>query len=1018
MLRLSALCVLAMWLGLSQLEPAAASEPAPGEARGLRVWSQAQQAIEHAADEVEASRQAISKRVKNSNPVRKQAHSPAPARRQEPAEATMPAPRVTRKGDKKHQPQHPSDEHEHEDAGRRAEPTVDAASPSRQQLTAALDTLGVQSPYDLSGSGRYLVATERGGIGLALCDLHAPRRVHRLKNSNHGYSLVAISPDARWIVAVREDDADQIDLWRADNGHHVRVLKVAGGPKEKLEFIAGGSQLRVTSQGGAGVVLAIPSGAQTGGSGIAGGRGSFPGLGAMPRGSATPAIRPEEMSSDESTSDAMRSDESGSDEPSAEQRVEEFTSQGAEAPSPSIAMPASPPSAIAAPEPAESAAPEAPTLGSPAPQAPRATVRSMPRMAPSARPQAAEPRMAEPSVAAPEETFELAPAAPVPRDIAPPRSPRATGSAAPQMPAPPPVVAAPSPDSFPRDEPSTAAPAPTAKPPATASAAPRAAMRREPVEEAPSTTFGHVGSALPQGAGPDLSAKSGGGGPSVPSAGGSATAQGEPTPADPSTAPREEASSAEPAAEPGAAAPEESGGSFAIVAEPEETEPSDVAAPTEASPSDAEPTDAEPDASAQPPAAPAKKDPSSVKVHYATNRNRLADADRQWLVYFQSFFSSLPAFVIYALVILAVLVFPWFGKRSWATLALVSGAILLCAMASLEAYVRSSLRDELTGELYGSRVTELSYGVCEVSVPLPKNRERGEVNRPVSVWVFQAPENPEKHFMLKHVDEYADKDTFYRSLAVEVAAGGSESALLFIHGYNVSFEDAIFRTAQLAVDLEFAGAAVTYSWPSYADPVKYTFDEQNAEVSIPALREVLEDLVSRSGAKRVHVIAHSMGNRVLAGAMRAMPQEARQRNKDTIREVVLAAPDIDSRVFKSQILPHIVENTQHCTLYASSRDRALLISHYFHNYQRLGETQPDLIVAGGMDTIDATMVDTSLLGHSYIGDAQSIVSDLHDLVVRSKRPVERLGLEALQYGGLMYWTIKPLATASDGAVRR
>jgi esterase/lipase superfamily enzyme len=273
--------------------------------------------------------------------------------------------------------------------------------------------------------------------------------------------------------------------------------------------------------------------------------------------------------------------------------------------------------------------------------------------------------------------------------------------------------------------------------------------------------------------------------------------------------------------------------------------------------------------------------------------------------------------------------------------------------------------------------------------------------------------------MLRHVHEHVDKGAFYRSLAAQLGKSDSQAALLFIHGYNVSFEDAIFRTAQLAVDLKFPGAPVAFCWPSYADPVKYTFDEQHAEVSIPALREVLDDLAARSGAKSIHIIAHSMGNRVLAGALRSMDPAAQSRNKEVFRELVLAAPDIDSRVFQSQVLPHIASNTRHCTLYASSRDRALLMSRCFHNYQRLGETEPELLVAGGVDTIDASLVDTSLLGHSYIGDVQSIVSDLHDLVVGGKRATERLGLEVLERGALKYWSIKPrLETAIDRSLRR
>ncbi len=411
--------------------------------------------------------------------------------------------------------------------------------------------------------------------------------------------------------------------------------------------------------------------------------------------------------------------------------------------------------------------------------------------------------------------------------------------------------------------------------------------------------------------------------------------------------------------------------------------------------------------------------PTTVDIHYATNRNRLAPKDREYLVYFKGFFGSLPAFVIYGLVILAALVLPWLGKRSWALSAVLVGSALLCAMGMVEAYVRSQLRDEMSGELYGCRPTELSYGKCTISVPPPQNRRPGELSRPLKVWVFEAPENADEHFLLKDVEEHADKDAFYRSLSAQLDKTDTRAALLFVHGYNVSFEDAIFRTAQLTVDLKFPGATMAFCWPSYADPVKYTFDEQNAEVSIPALHEVLEDLATRSSAKRVHIIAHSMGNRVLAGALESMSPDVQERNKGVFRELVLAAPDIDSRVFRSQVLPHIVNNTAHCTLYASSRDRALLMSRVFHNYQRLGETEPELIVAKGLDTIDASLVDTSLLGHSYIGDVQSIVSDLHDLVVQGKRATERLGLELLQRQALNYWLIKPqVQTASDEPVRR
>ena len=424
--------------------------------------------------------------------------------------------------------------------------------------------------------------------------------------------------------------------------------------------------------------------------------------------------------------------------------------------------------------------------------------------------------------------------------------------------------------------------------------------------------------------------------------------------------------------------------------------PSAARAATDDLAGEAAPRVDEPSAAAAPPQSTvAEPTPTSVNIHYATNRNRLTPKDREWLVYFFGFFTSLPAFVIYALVILALLVFPWFGKRSWA------GAP--CSPAR-SAYVRwvcwkptsaRNLADELSGELYGCRATEISYGNCEISVPRPENRRPGDLSRPVSVWIFEAPENPDKHFMLRHVEEHKDKDEFYRSLSARLDKSEARAAMLFIHGYNVSFEDAIFRTAQLAVDLKFPGAAMAFSWPSYADPVKYTFDEQNAEVSIPALREVLKTW--RPAAAQIAFTslptAWEIGSWPERLAAWTRPRKPATR-----------------RCFASWCWPHPIStagyfNRRCCRISCATCNTAPCMPRLatglcaclraFHNYQRLGETQPELLVATELDTIDASLVDTSLLGHSYIGDVQSIVSDLHDLVVGGKRPMERLGLESM-----------------------
>ena len=88
-----------------------------------------------------------------------------------------------------------------------------------------------------------------------------------------------------------------------------------------------------------------------------------------------------------------------------------------------------------------------------------------------------------------------------------------------------------------------------------------------------------------------------------------------------------------------------------------------------------------------------------------------------------------------------------------------------------------------------------------------------------------------------------------------------------MHGYNVTFADAARRTAQIAYDLGFDGAPVFYSWPSRAGFAAYEVDRENAEWSQVDLKNFLGQFAERSQADNIFLIAHSMGSRVLTGAL-------------------------------------------------------------------------------------------------------------------------------------------------------
>jgi len=336
----------------------------------------------------------------------------------------------------------------------------------------------------------------------------------------------------------------------------------------------------------------------------------------------------------------------------------------------------------------------------------------------------------------------------------------------------------------------------------------------------------------------------------------------------------------------------------------------------------------------------------------------------------------------------------------------------LLGLATLHARHRASTAQTAVRKVYGNSRGTLELGTCEVSIP--KAHTTGVVERP-SILKLQFSENPLKHVVLESVHEQPAEE-FYAALKSRVAGSERKEAFVFIHGFNVSFDSAARRTAQIAYDLKFDGAPIFYSWPSYGGLLGYTIDETNVVWTVPHLKQFLVDVAQRSGARGVHLVAHSMGNRALTAALRELFYELKDQCP-RFREVVLTAPDIDADVFRRDLAPAIVRTAERVTLYASSNDEALVLSKKVHGYPRAGDSGGELIVLPGMDTIDVSTVDTSLLGHSYYGNNLTVLADLFDVLHEAKPADRRPWLRPVQSGTLRYWVFKRIQEAALGHER-
>lgn len=315
---------------------------------------------------------------------------------------------------------------------------------------------------------------------------------------------------------------------------------------------------------------------------------------------------------------------------------------------------------------------------------------------------------------------------------------------------------------------------------------------------------------------------------------------------------------------------------------------------------------------------------------------------------------------------------------------------------------RNVVENATPSKTFGADRSPLTYGIADVSIP--RDHRIGELESP-SVLKLEFREDPAKHVVLLSTQS-RPKDKFFSELAGRIRMSSRSSAFLFIHGYNVTFEDAARRTAQISYDLAFDGAPVFYSWPSQGATHAYTVDEQNIEWTQTNLKSFLTDFFMRSDAQDIYLIAHSMGNRALTRAVAVLIKE-NPAFGPRLKEVILTAPDIDAEVFKREIAPALIATGRPVTLYSSSEDLALIASKEIHGYPRAGDSGKGLVVLPGIETIDATKVDTSLIGHSYFAENRSVLSDIFYIIRGNQKADQRFGLHRVDFRGGRYWEFNP-----------
>lgn len=260
---------------------------------------------------------------------------------------------------------------------------------------------------------------------------------------------------------------------------------------------------------------------------------------------------------------------------------------------------------------------------------------------------------------------------------------------------------------------------------------------------------------------------------------------------------------------------------------------------------------------------------------------------------------------------------------------------------------------------YGSgRAPSPRFGYFDISVP--PGHQQGQIEWP------KGKPDPEHDFVTRDAVTLSERD-FLKSL------GGAQIGI-YVHGYNTSFQEALYRLAQLSADAHLNGSPVLFSWPSEAHVAGYMADRDAADYSRSALVWLMRDLTARRSPDHpVLVLGHSMGGRLTMEALRQLKLEGRTDVLDRL-DVVLAAPDIDLDMFREQMA--VIGKLRHpLTVLVSSDDRALAVSaRIASRHSRLGTVDVnDPAVRAmaknlGIRIIDITSLPSDDPAHSrYVG---------------------------------------------------
>ena len=225
----------------------------------------------------------------------------------------------------------------------------------------------------------------------------------------------------------------------------------------------------------------------------------------------------------------------------------------------------------------------------------------------------------------------------------------------------------------------------------------------------------------------------------------------------------------------------------------------------------------------------------------------------------------------------------------------LTSAAALPGIKPIQIYVATTRERQSPSEnvFTADRASALNF--AKFSVSIPPGHKPGEIELPANP--------PDLQTSFAVFDQLTLSETdFRKSVAPQgVARRKKHNVLIFVHGFNNSFQESLFRLAQLQADAKIDAIPILFSWPSQGQIAAYAADQDAAGYSRDYLAALLTMLALSPDVGDILLVGHSMGGMLTVDTLRQLRAEGKNQVLARLGRVVLAAPDINAQTFRAQV---------------------------------------------------------------------------------------------------------------------